>query len=163
MVLPLWVFALFVSDLVLTCVLMRWLPQRRERWVAAVTLPVLAVLALLLRFGAQVSWTAAFAACTGFVWGTVVALLPFRGWVSSWTLPVHGDARLRWPEAVLVLLGSLTPLSTKRTDAAQRKAFTAREVERHRGRFPRLMGLALFLLPALAAVGSGWATGAPSP
>ncbi|MGV9287357.1 hypothetical protein [Streptomyces sp. NPDC003719] len=159
MLLPLCVFAVLVSDLVLTCVLLRWLPVRRERWIPMVTLPVVAALTLVLGFGVGVPWQAAFAACAGFLCGTVLALLPFRGWVSSWTLPVEGAARLRWPEVALVLLGSLTPLSTKRTDAAQRKAFADREVVRERGRFPQRLGVALFVLPVLCAVSAGWAAG----
>jgi hypothetical protein len=157
--LPLAVFALLVCDLVLTCVLLRWLPVRRERWIAVVALPAAAALTLVLGVGVRVPWQAAFAACAGFLFGTVLALLPFRGWVSSWTLPVAGPARLRWSEVLLVLLGSLTPLSTKRTDAAQRKAFAVREVVRERGPFPQAMGAALLVLPVLCAVSAGWATG----
>ncbi|MBF8174998.1 hypothetical protein KVH22_15925 [Streptomyces olivaceus] len=159
MLLPLSVFAVLVFDLVLTCVLLRWLPVRRERWIPMVALPAVAALALVLGFGVRAPWQSVFAACAGFLCGTVLALLPFRGWVSSWTLPVRGEARLRWSEVVLVLVGSLTPLSTKRTNAAQRKAFTVREVVRERGRFPHLLGAALFVLPALCAVGAGWAAG----
>ncbi|MFE2357000.1 hypothetical protein [Streptomyces parvulus] len=139
--------------------LLRWLPRRRDRWIPMVTLPVVAALAVILRFGVQVPWLVAFAVCAGFLCGIVLALLPFRGWVSSWTLPVSGEARLLWSEVVLVLLGSLTPLSTKRTDAAQRKAFADRDVVRERGRFPTLLGVALFGLPTLCAVGAGWAAG----
>ncbi|MEV8126045.1 hypothetical protein AB0P07_18400 [Streptomyces sp. NPDC085944] len=159
MLLPLTVFALLLCDLVLTCVLLRWLPLRRERWIALVTFPSAAALTLVLGAGARVPWQAAFAACAGFLCGTVLALLPFRGWVSSWTLPVAGAERLRWSEVLLVLLGSLTPLSTKRTDAAQRKAFAVREVVRERGPFPAPMGAALLVLPVLCAVSAGWAAG----
>ncbi|CAM5648050.1 hypothetical protein STENM327S_06308 [Streptomyces tendae] len=159
MLLPLAVFALLVCDLVLTCVLLRWLPERRERWIALVTLPCAAVLTLVLWAGARLPWQAACTACAGFLCGTALALLPFRGWVSSWTLPVAGPARLRWSEVLLVLLGSLTPLSTRRTDAAQRKAFAVRAVARERGPFPLPMGAALLVLPVLCAVGAGWAAG----
>jgi hypothetical protein len=91
------------------------------------------------------------------LWGTLLALLPFRGWVSSWPLPVSGDARLRWREVVLVMPGVLTPLSTKRIDAAMEKAFAVRQVVLPRGPFPPLMGVALLALPVLGAAAIWWA------
>lgn len=157
MAVPLWVFAVLVPDLVLTCLLLRWLPVKKERGIPATPLPVVAVMALVLRFVAHVPWPATLATCAGFLWGVVVALLPFRGWVSSWTLPVRGEARLRGLEVVLVLLGALTPLSTRRTKAAMEKAFAERQVVRSRGQMPSVMGVALSVVPVACAVGTGWA------
>ncbi|WP_222946893.1 hypothetical protein [Streptomyces sp. TRM49041] len=158
------ILAVLVPEMVITCMLLRWLPVRQERWIPAIPLPVIAVVALLLRFVAQVPWSAALAACTGFLWGVVPALAPFRGWVSSWTLPVRGDARLRAHEVALVALGVVTPLSTKGTKAAMEKAFAVRQVTRARGPFPLMAGVALLVLPVVCAVGAwsaadalGWA------
>ncbi|WP_030898109.1 hypothetical protein [Streptomyces sp. NRRL F-5126] len=155
----LWVAIALVPNVVLTCVLLRWLPVRGERWIPALSLPVLAALVLVLRFGAQVPWSEAFAGGAGFVWGAVLALLPFRGWVSSWTLPVHGEERLRWREVLFVLISTFTPLSTRRTKAAVDKAFTPRQVKRLRGPFPWPLGVALFVVPVLCALVAGWASG----
>lgn len=152
----LWVLAVLVPELVITCMLLRWLPSKHERWVPAIPLPLIAALALVLRFVAQVPWPGTLAACAGFLWGIVPALLPFRGWVSSWTLPVRGEARLRWHEMALALLGAMTPVSTRRTDAAMEKAFTVRQVVTPRGEFPLPMGVALLVTPVVCAVGAGW-------
>lgn len=157
MAVPLWVFAVLIPDVVLTCLLLRWLPVKKERWIPATPLPVLAVITLVLRFVAHVPWPATLATCAGFLWGVVLALLPFRGWVSSWTLPLRGEARLRGLEVALVLLGALTPLSTKRTKAAMEKAFAERQVARSRGQMPPVVGVALLAVPVACAVGSGWA------
>ncbi|MDX3491040.1 MULTISPECIES: hypothetical protein [Streptomyces] len=151
------VIAVLVPEVVLTCALLRRLPVRRERWVAAMPLPVTVVTALALRLVSEVSWPAALAACAGFLWGVLLALTPFRGWVSSWTLPLPGEARLRWSEAAIVVMGVLTPLSGGRTDAALEKAFATRRVIRARGPFPPLLGVALLVLPVVTAVGAGWA------
>ncbi|MBP0457183.1 hypothetical protein [Streptomyces montanisoli] len=155
----LWAAIALVPNVVLTCVLLRWLPVRGERWIPALSAPVLAGLVLVLRFGAQVPWSESFAGGAGFLWGTVLALLPFRRWTSSWTLPVKGDERLRWREALLVLVSALTPLSTRGTKAATTKAFTPRQVERPRGPFPWPMGVALLVVPVLCALAAGWASG----
>jgi hypothetical protein len=151
---PLWALAVLMPELVLTCLLLRWLPVKQERWLPAVPLPVIVVMALILRFVGQVPWTVTLAGCTGFLWGCVLALVPFRGWVSSWTLPVGGRARLRWREAVLAVPAVLTPLATRRTDAAMEKAFAVRQVVQGRGRFPPAMGLALLVVPVVCAVGA---------
>ncbi|WNF27000.1 hypothetical protein RI138_09205 [Streptomyces sp. C11-1] len=158
MALPLWVLVALIPEVVLTCSLLRWLPVKRERWMAAMPLPVTVVLALTLRLLAEVSWPTVLATCAGFLWGAVLALAPFRGWVSSWTLPLRGEARLRWPEAALVVVGVVTPLSGKRTDAALEKAFAVRQVVRARGPFPAALGMALLVLPTAAAVVAGWVT-----
>ncbi|MEV7643248.1 hypothetical protein AB0O32_25270 [Streptomyces rubiginosohelvolus] len=156
MALALWVLMAMVPEAVLTCVLLRWLPVRQERWVAAMPLPVTALLVLVLRLSADVPWPVTLATCAGFLWGVLLALAPFRGWVSSWTLPAAGAARLRWGEAALVVVGVLTPLSVGRTDAALEKAFAVRQVARGRGPLPSALGMALLVLPAVAAVGAGW-------
>ncbi|MFB8106114.1 hypothetical protein ACFC3O_25330 [Streptomyces sp. NPDC056007] len=157
MTIPLWVLMVLIPELTLTCVLLRWLPVRRERWIAAMPFPVTAVLALAVRFIAETSWPTALATCAGFLWGVVVALVPFRGWLSSWTLPQQGEARLRWHEGALAMVGAITPLPVQGTDAALEKAFAVRQVVRARGRFPLLMGVALLAVPATCAVGAGWA------
>ncbi|CAL9555415.1 hypothetical protein [Streptomyces sp. enrichment culture] len=160
MTLPLWVVAALLPEVVLTCVLLRWLPVRHERWIPAAPLPVTLVVALGLRFVAELPWAAVLAGCAGFLWGVLAALLPFRGWVSSWTLPVRGDGRLRWREVGLVALGAVTPLSTGAVRAAMDKAFAVRRVVRARGGFPPLMGVALLVLPVAGAVAAGWAVSA---
>lgn len=157
MTIPLWVLMALIPELTLTCLLLRWLPVRSERWISAMPLPVAAVLTMAVRFIAEESWTAALATCTGFLWGVVVALVPFRGWLSSWTLPQRGEARLRWHEAALALVGAITPWSGKGTDVALEKAFAVRQVVHTRGHFPLPMGMALLALPALCAAGAGWA------
>ncbi|WP_175408494.1 hypothetical protein [Streptomyces sp. TRM64462] len=157
---PLWILLVVIPEAVLTCVLLRWLPVRSERWIPALPLPVIAVVALALRFVAHVPWPAAFAACAGFLWGVVLALVPFRGWVSSWTMPVRGDARLRWREVALATVGAVTPVSTKGTSAALEKAFTVRQVVRARGPFPLPLGVALLVVPVACALGAVWAAGA---
>jgi hypothetical protein len=154
----LWVVAVLIPDLALTCILMRWLPVKRERWIVTTPLPGFAVMVLFLHFAGQVSWPETLSACTGFICGTVVALLPFRSWISSWTLPVTGEARLRWHEAALVLLGAMTPLSPRRTKRAMEKAFAPRQVIRPRGQFPPAMGMTLLVIPVLGAVGTEWGT-----
>ncbi|MFD4143134.1 hypothetical protein [Streptomyces sp. NPDC058572] len=161
MPLTLWVVAVLIPEIVLSCLLLRWLPDRRE-WPIPLLIPVpaIVVVALLIRYVAQEPWPGTLAACAGFLWGLALALLPFRGWVSSWTLPVHGDARLRWREVVLVALSVATPVSTTRTKAATGKAFAPREVVRERGGFPSAMGVTLLVLPALCAVAAGWAADA---
>ncbi|MCF3964897.1 hypothetical protein [Streptomyces fuscigenes] len=160
MPLTLWLAIALIPNVVLTCVLLRWLPERSERWIPALSPLVLAVLVLIVRLATGSAWSGALAAGAGFLWGTVVGLLPFRGWVSSWTLPVRGEARLRWREVLLVLLGAATPLNTRRTKAAMEKAFTPREVPRARGPFPYALGAALFLVPVLCAVAAGTAAAA---
>ncbi|MEV8311948.1 hypothetical protein AB0P36_32675 [Streptomyces flavidovirens] len=160
MVLPLWLVAVAIPEFVLTCILLRWLPDRRERWIPVIPLPAVIMVALIMRYGAQVSWPGTFAACSGFLWGVTMALLPFRRWVSSWTLPIHGEARLRWHEIVLVTLNVTTPLSTKRTKAATEKAFATRQVVHARGRFPLTMGVALLVIPVVCAVAAGLAADA---
>ncbi|MFD4898608.1 hypothetical protein [Streptomyces sp. NPDC058411] len=157
MTIPLWVLAVLIPELMLTCLLLRWLPAKRERWIAALPLPVTAVSALALRL-TEVSWPDTLASCTGFLWGVMLALAPFSGWVSSWTLPSHGEARLRGREVALVLMGVVTPLSVKGSDAALEKAFSVRQVVRDRGQFPLVMGVALLVVPVTAAVGVGWVT-----
>nr|WSZ99607.1 hypothetical protein OH820_31690 [Streptomyces sp. NBC_00857] len=158
MPISLWILAALVPELLVTCVLLRWLPAKHERWIPATPLPAVAALALILRFVAGAPWSATFAACAGFLWGILLALLPFRGWVSSWTLPVPGEARLRWREVALVVPGVLTPLSTQRTDAALEKAFATRRVPRSRGPFPLLLGAALLALPVACAMAAHWAS-----
>ncbi|WP_435599353.1 hypothetical protein [Streptomyces anulatus] len=153
------VIAVLLPELVLTCVLLRWLPSKRERWVAAMPLPVTIMVALILWSTTEASWPGVLAACAGFLWGGLLALTPFRGWVSSWTLPPPDGTRLRWRETVLVAVGVLTPFSGKRMDAALEKAFATRRVVRARGPFPLVLGVALMVLPAVLAVGAGWATG----
>ncbi|MFJ6144583.1 hypothetical protein [Streptomyces anulatus] len=153
------VIAVLLPELVLTCVLLRWLPSKRERWVAAMPLPVTIMVALILSSATEASWPGVLAACAGFLWGGLLALTPFRGWVSSWTLPSPDGTRLRWRETVLVAVGVLTPFSGKRMDAALEKAFATRRVVRARGPFPLVLGVALMVLPAVLAVGAGWATG----
>lgn len=160
MTLSLWVVAALVPEVVLTCVLLRWLPVRQERWIPAVPLPVTALVALGLRFAAGLPWAAVLAACAGFLWGVLAALLPFRGWVSSWTLPVRGAERLRWHEVGLVALGAVTPLSSAAIRAATDKAFAVRRVVRDRGEFPLLMGVAMLVLPVAGATAAGWAVSA---
>ncbi|MFF6904684.1 hypothetical protein ACFY9Q_01925 [Streptomyces sp. NPDC012389] len=157
MTIPLWVLMALIPELILTCVLLRWLPVKQERWVAAMPPPVTVVLAMAVRFIAETSWPTALATCAGFLWGSAVALVPFRGWVSSWTLPQHGEARLRWHEGVLAMVGAITPLPVKGTDTALEKTFAVRHVVRARGRFPLLMGVTLLVAPAACAVGAGWA------
>ncbi|MGW0787323.1 hypothetical protein ACWD04_03495 [Streptomyces sp. NPDC002911] len=157
MTIPLWALAVLIPELMLTCLLLRWLPVRRERWIAALPLPVTVVTALALRL-TEVSWPATLATCTGFLWGVALALAPFSGWVSSWTLSPHGQTRLRGREAALVVMGVVTPLSVKGSDAALEKAFSVRQVVRARGRLPLVMGVALLVVPVTAAVGAGWAT-----
>ena len=156
MVLPLWVFTVLLTELVVTCMLLRWLPVTHERWMAATPLPAIVLLAVSLRYVAQVPWSVTFAASTGFLWGVAVALVPFRGWVSSWTLPAQGEARLRWREVALVVPAVVTPLSTKGTSAAVEKAFAARQVVRGRGRFPLMLGVALLVAPVTCAMAAGW-------
>ncbi|MDX2548844.1 hypothetical protein ACOT81_19695 [Streptomyces sp. WI04-05B] len=153
----LWVFAAALTDLLTTCVLLRWIPAKHERLIPFVPFPLLVALALILRHAVGIPWPAALAACTGFLWGILLALLPFRGWISSWTLPVPREDRLRWYEVVLVVPAALTPLSTRRTDAALEKAFAPREVVRERGPFPLVMGVALSVLPVLGAAAARWA------
>ncbi|NEB83673.1 hypothetical protein G3I43_05660 [Streptomyces anulatus] len=153
------VIAVLLPELLLTCVLLRWLPSKRERWVAAMPLPVTIMVALILSSTTEASWPGVLAACAGFLWGGLLALTPFRGWVSSWTLPSPDGTRLRWRETVLVAVGVLTPFSGKRMDAALEKAFATRRVVRARGPFPLVLGVALMVLPAVLAVGAGWATG----
>lgn len=157
MIVPLWLVVVLIPDFVLTCVLLRWLPDRRERRIGLIPLPTAVAMALLMRYGAQVPWPGTLAACAGFLWGVAAALLPFRGWVSSWTLPVAGETRLRLREVALVALSVVTPLSTKRSKAAMEKAFAVRRVARARGRFPLLMGVLLLVIPVVCAVGAGWA------
>jgi hypothetical protein len=152
------VVAVVLCDLLLTCVLLRWIPAKRDRWIAALPFPLIAALTLTLRHTAGASWPAALAGCAGFVWGILLALLPFRGWVSSWTLPVRGEARLRWREAALVVPGVLTPLSTKRMDAAVTKAFAVRQVVRARGPFPLPLGVTLLTVPVACALAARWAS-----
>ncbi|MEV7424441.1 MULTISPECIES: hypothetical protein [unclassified Streptomyces] len=156
MVIPLWVLAVLIPELVLTCVLLRWLPVRRERWIPAMPLPVIVMVALALRFGTEASWQVTLATCAGFLWGAALAVAPFRGWVSSWTLPQEGQDPLRWREMALVVVGVVTPLSFKGTDAALEKTFAVRQVIRARGQFPPAMGVALLVLPVAGAVGAGW-------
>ncbi|MXG25917.1 hypothetical protein [Streptomyces sp. YIM 132580] len=55
------------------------------------------------------------------------------------------------------MVGAITPLPVRGTDAALEKAFAVRQVVRARGRFPLLMGVALLAVPATCAVGAGWA------
>lgn len=157
MTIPLWVLAALIPELLLTCLLLRWLPVKSERWISAMPLPVAAMLTMAVRFIAEASWTATLATCTGFLWGVVVALVPFRGWLSSWTLPQQGEARPRWHEIALALVGAITPLSVKGTEAALEKVFAVRQVVHGRGRFPLPMGIALLTLPAICAAGAGWA------
>jgi hypothetical protein len=99
----LWVVVVLLSDLLITCVLLRWIPAKHERWICATPFPLIVALTLTLRYAAGAPWPAVLAACAGFVWGILLALLPFRGWVSSWALPVPGEARLRWREVALVV------------------------------------------------------------
>ncbi|WP_434597978.1 hypothetical protein [Streptomyces sp. A5-4] len=160
MVLPLWLVAAVIPEFVLTCLLVRWLPDKCERWIPVIPLPAVIVLALVMHYGAQVPWPGTLAACSGFLWGITTALLPFRGWVSSWTLPVHGEARLRWHQWVLVVLSVSTPLSTKRTKAATEKAFATRQIVLARGPFPLTMGVALLVIPVVCALAAGWAANA---
>ncbi|MFF6780101.1 hypothetical protein [Streptomyces sp. NPDC012510] len=152
-----WIVVVTIPEALIACVLLRWLPAQHERWICAVPVPVVATLAVTLRFASDMPWQAALAAGAGFLWGIVLALLPFRGWVSSWTLPVHGEARLRWREVVLIAPAALTPLSTKRTDAAMEKAFAVRQVVRARGPFPPLLGMALLVLPVMGTAAARWA------
>jgi hypothetical protein len=152
------VVAVLLSDLLITCVLLRWIPAKHERWIPAIPFPLIAALTLTLRYAAGAPWPAALATCAGFVWGILLALLPFRGWVSSWTLPVRGEARLRWREVALVVPGVLTPLSTKRMDAAMAKAFAVRQVVRDRGPFPLPLGATLLALPVTCALAARWAS-----
>jgi hypothetical protein len=160
MSLPLAVLTVLVSELVITTVLLRWLPVKQERWIPGLPFPVVVVLVLLLRFAAELPWAAACAASAAFLWGIVAALAPFRGWVSSWTLPVRGEARLRWHEAAWVVLGVVTPRSPKRAETAMEKAFAIRQVVRARGPFPVLLGVSLLVVPVVCAVGAGWAVAA---
>ncbi|MEV7654216.1 hypothetical protein AB0O39_08580 [Streptomyces anulatus] len=153
------VIALLLPELMLTCVLLRWLPSRRERWVAATPLPVTVMVAAVLAAATEASWPTVLATCAGFLWGALLALTPFRGWVSSWTLPLPDGNRLRWREAGLVAVGVLLPLSGARTDAALERAFATRQVVRARGPFPPALGVALMVLPAMLATGAGWAAG----
>ncbi|MFJ9622040.1 hypothetical protein [Streptomyces sp. NPDC101181] len=148
-----------VPEAVLTCALLRWLPVRRERWIAAMPLPVTVLMALTLRLLADQPWPAVLATCAGFLWGVVLALAPFRHWVSSWTLASRGEGRLRWREVALAAVGVLTPLPGERVDAALQKAFAVRQVVRSRGPFPTVLGMALLVLPVAAAVGARWLTG----
>ncbi|MEV6439982.1 hypothetical protein [Streptomyces anulatus] len=153
------VIALLLPELMLTCVLLRWLPSRRERWIAATPLPVTIMVASVLASATEASWPTVLAACAGFLWGALLALTPFRGWVSSWTLPLPDGSRLRWRETGLVAVGVLLPLSGARTDAALERAFATRQVVRARGPFPPVLGVALMMLPAVLATGAGWAAG----
>ncbi|WP_405687078.1 hypothetical protein [Streptomyces sp. NBC_00057] len=157
MVVPLWVLAVVIPELVVTCSVLRWLPVKQERWIAALPFPVVVVMALALRFVAQAPWPGVLAACAGLLWGVAVALVPFRGWVSSWTLPARGQGNLGWRGVALVVLGVMTPLTTKRSEAAMEEAFAVRQVVRARGEFPLLMGVALLVIPVVCAVGAGWA------
>ncbi|MFD5474750.1 hypothetical protein [Streptomyces sp. NPDC127105] len=160
MPISLWILMVMISDVLITTVLLRWLPVKDERWIPGTPFPVIIAIALTLRFVTGTPWPATLAACAGFLWGVILALLPFRGWVSSWTLPVHGDARLRWREVALIAPTVLTPLSTKSSKAAMEKAFAVRQVVRARGQFPPMMGLALLTAPVVCAVGAGWAADA---
>ncbi|MFF9506954.1 hypothetical protein ACF1BU_06050 [Streptomyces sp. NPDC014724] len=157
MVVPLWVLAVVIPEFVLTSMVLRWLPAKQERWMAALPFPAMLVMAPTLRFVAQVQWPGVLATCAGLLWGVAIALLPFRGWVSSWTLPARGQGHLGWREVALVALGVLTPLTTKASDAAMEKAFAVRQVVRARGEFPWPMGVALLAIPVGCAVGAGWA------
>ena len=154
----LWVLVASLSDLSITCMLLRLLPVKQERWIPAIPLPVMVITALILRFAVQVSWEGSLAICAGFLWGVMITLASFRGWVSSWTLPVHGTARMRLHEVALVILCAVAPLETKTTAAAMEKAFAVRPVRRGRGPFPLLMGSMLLVLPTVCAMGAGWAT-----
>jgi hypothetical protein len=64
-----------VSEFVVACVLLRWLPVKRERWIPALPFPVIVVLVLLLRFTARVSWATACVVSAALLWGVVAALL----------------------------------------------------------------------------------------
>lgn len=153
------ILTVLVSELVVTCVLLRWLPVKRERWIPALPFPVSVVLVLLLRFAAQVPWATACVVSAALLWGVLAALVPFRGWVSSWTLPVHGQARLRGREVAWLVLGVATPASSKKAQAAMAKAFAVRQVVRARGSFPLLLGVCLLVIPVVCA-GAGCALAA---
>lgn len=157
MPISLWIVVVMILEVLLACVLLRWLPAKHERWIPGTPFPAIAALAVTLRFATGTPWTATLATCAGFLCGIALALLPFRGWVSSWTLPVHGEARLRWREVALLVPATLTPLSTKWSDAAMEKAFAVRQVVRTRGPFPPLMGVALLVLPVAGAAAARWA------
>ncbi|WP_328770014.1 hypothetical protein [Streptomyces sp. NBC_00286] len=157
MPISLWIVAVMIPEVLVSCVLMRWLPAKHERWIPLTLIPAIAALAVTLHFITGTPWPATLTACAGFLWGIALALLPFRGWISSWTLPVHGEARLRWREVVLLVPTALTPLSTTRTDAAMKKALAVRQVVRARGPFPPLMGVALLVLPVAGAAAARWA------